>query len=113
MRALVRILFFLGIVAVLVPLSCSIENLQGELEIQNNSSYQAIEMYIALEDSDEWGENLLDTPIEPGETRSITSLPRAEIKVKTVSLIDDVPSENIFRNLDLMINSKVTIKLTD
>lgn len=108
-----RIPFFLSTLVLFILLSCQTENLQGELVVENKSSYQAIEVYIALEDSQDWGENLLDAPIDPGDTWSFTSLPRAEIMVKTVSLVSGAPSENIYRNLDLLLNSKITLTLTD
>jgi hypothetical protein len=113
MRSNICIPVFLSSLALFGFLSCQTENLQGELLVENNSSYQTVEIYIALEDSQDWGENLLDTPIDPGDTWSISSLPRAEIKVKTVSLISGVPSENIYPSLDLLLNSKVTLTLTD
>lgn len=91
--------------------SCNVENLQGEIVIENNSPYQVVEFYVTLEDSEDWGEDLLDTPIEPGETRTIPSLPREEIKAKAVFLGETGTFDNIRHNLNLLLNSKLTLEL--
>lgn len=100
---------------ILLPAACNfgnLENLQGEIVIENNSQYQVVEFYVALEASENWGENLLDSPIESGGTRTVAGLPREDIKVKTVFFDGSDNFENINHDPNLLLSSRVTLKLS-
>lgn len=107
MRTHLRILVLLVIMPLFFPLSCSLyQNITGEIDIENNTQYKVTEFYVALEDAEDWGENMLDTPIEPGETGLISGLPRKKIKVKSVFSDGHV---NIREDQDLHLYYKIKL----